>query len=101
MSSIYILSILEAQREKNSTPPFFTPSGHFFEMGKKKGGKKFNKKGGQQYVVVHRSQQDPLYGDKNATDYVLASVNVKAYEAMEDDVRFRSTVANIKIKHII
>jgi len=70
-------------------------------MGKKKGGKKFNKKGGQQYVVVHRSQQDPLYGDKNATDYVLAPVNVKAYEAMEDDVRFRSTVANIKIKHII
>ena len=55
-------------------------------MGKKKG-KKFNKKEGQQYVVVHRSQQDPLYGDKNATDYVLAPMNTKAYEAMEDQVR--------------
>ena len=65
-------------------------------MGKKKG-KKFNKKEGQQYVVVHRSQQDPLYGDKNATDYVLAPMNTKAYEAMEDQVRTSFFLRFLKI----
>lgn len=50
-------------------------------MPKKKGtNRTFNKKTGQQFAVVHRSQQDPLYGQENATDYVLTPINAVAAE---------------------
>jgi len=54
-------------------------------MAKKK--KRFDKKNARSFVVVHRSQQDPLYGNENATKYVLTPANDAA---AEEEARRRS-----------